>query len=281
MFTCFNPIQLKHETNIHLVPCGKCFYCIKRRVNAWGFRLGEEEKHSFTSYFITLTLEDNYLISSENGLPTLAKDQFQKFMKRLRKYEETNGNKNKIKYYACGEYGKLHRPHYHIILFNATEKGIKHAWKDPDSKNEMGIIHFGNVTEASAKYTVKYMSKIKKLPLFEGDDRLPEFALMSKGLGKSYLTEQILDWHKADLLNRTHCNLKGGIKIPMPRYYKDKIYNQEERRQIKEKHTTDTFKEFEEFVIKPNADKILNQRKEAEIAMTQLKEREEKKRNLF
>lgn len=37
-------------------------------------------------------------------------------------------------------------------------------------------------------------------------------------------------WHKADLENRMYCNLPGGKKISMPRYYKEKIYESWERK---------------------------------------------------
>lgn len=38
------------------------------------------------------------------------------------------------------------------------------------------------------------------------------------------------NWHKADLENRMYVNIDGGKKIAMPRYYKQKIYDETERK---------------------------------------------------
>jgi len=55
---------------------------------------------------------------------------------------------------------------------------------------------------------------------------------MSKGLGKLYLTDKMIKWHKDDLENRMYVPIKDGKKIAMPRYYKDKIYNEREKDRI-------------------------------------------------
>ena len=151
----------------------------------------------------------------------LDKRDVQLFMKRLRKLST-----EKIKYYLCGEYGGTsNRPHYHIILFNAEVKNIEAAW-------QRGNTHYGEVSGASIGYTLKYMSKVSRIPMHKNDDRQPEFSLMSKGLGQNYLTENMQGWHKADLLNRVHMVLPDGKKVAMPRYYKDKLYTENERARI-------------------------------------------------
>lgn len=38
----------------------------------------------------------------------------------------------------------------------------------------------------------------------------------------------MIRWHKADLVNRMYCNIEGGKKISMPRYYKQKLYDENE-----------------------------------------------------
>lgn len=40
------------------------------------------------------------------------------------------------------------------------------------------------------------------------------------------------EWHKLDSDNRMYCNIEGGKKITMPRYYKEKIYNEAERKRV-------------------------------------------------
>jgi len=154
-------------------------------------------------------------------MTTIWKPDLQAFFKALRKK-----NTNQIKYYAAGEYGsKTMRPHYHIILFNATTDSIFETWKKGD-------VHIGEVNESTVAYTAKYITKPGKIPQFEGDTREKEFSLMSKRLGDNYLTNKIKRWHKADLANRFYLPIKGGGKLPLPRYYKDKIYTDHQKKVI-------------------------------------------------
>lgn len=219
MAECLTPYYVKdRHTNDEIpVPCGRCPVCSARRVSGWSFRLMKEGERSSSSFFITLTYDNEHVPPTKRGYKSLSKVDLQKFFKRLRKL-----NDEKIKYYAVGEYGgKTMRPHYHIILFNAKLETVLKAWS-LDGRY-LGDYHVGKVTEASIGYTMKYISKTKKIPQHKNDDRLPEFALMSKGMGANYLTQAMIKWHKADIGNRMYCNLKDGKKIAMPRYYKQKL----------------------------------------------------------
>lgn len=226
MASCLTPYHVKNKIqNCTIpVPCGKCPECAKRRISGWSFRLLQEEKVSTSAYFLTLTYDTTKVPITRNGFMTLDKRDCQLFFKRLRKLHPANSN---IKYYLAGEYGgKTKRPHYHIILFNADIKLIDPAW-------QMGQIHYGLVEGASVGYTLKYISKPSRIPMHMNDDRVKEFSLMSKGLGAAYvLNEKFLSWHHADLDNRMYCNIEGGKKIAMPRYYKEKIYTEIERKRI-------------------------------------------------
>lgn len=149
------------------------------------------------------------------------------FFKKLRKYSENCDRK--IKYFLVGEYGeKRNRPHYHIILFNTAIETIQRAW-------DKGTVHYGDVKGASIGYTLKYISKPRSVPAFEGDDRLCEFARMSKGLGADYLTEGMVKWHLADPEKRMYITNPDQCKIGMPRYYKDKIYEKNQLKLIQER----------------------------------------------
>jgi len=55
---------------------------------------------------------------------------------------------------------------------------------------------------------------------------------MTKGIGKTYLTKNMVRYHHADLENRV-CVQDGGKRISMPKYYKDKIYNSEQKGHLK------------------------------------------------
>ncbi len=218
---CITPFYVTDKfTGQHIpVPCSKCPPCKKRRTSGWSFRLVKEGERSESALFVTLTYDTKYVPITEKGFMNLDKSDVQKFFKRLRKISNT-----KIKYYVCGEYGsKRMRPHYHLIIFNADKEKIEKAWML--NNIPLGSIYIGNVSEASIGYTLKYMTKKGKIPLHYNDDRQKEFSLMSKGLGSNYLTEKMIKWHKNDITKRMYCNLIGGKKIAMPRYYKDKIYS--------------------------------------------------------
>ncbi len=225
---CITPfyVQDKFTGNYIPVPCSKCPPCMKRRTSGWSYRLVKEGERSKSALFVTLTYDTQSVPITEKGFMNLDKTDVQKFFKRLRKL-----SKEKLKYYVCGEYGsKKMRPHYHIILFNANKEMIVKAWML--NNKPLGTIYIGQVTDASIGYTLKYMTKKGKIPLHFNDDRQKEFSLMSKKMGDNYITPNIIKWHKEDLEKRMYVNIPGNKKIAMPRYYKDKIYNELEKQKI-------------------------------------------------
>ena len=202
------------------VPCGKCPACLSRRTSVWTFRLKTQAKNANTSHFVTLTYDTRFVPITKRGFLTLDKRDVQLYFKRLRK---SHPKEVQIKYYLAGEYGsKTLRPHYHIILFNADIELIHKAW-------DKGEVHIGELTEASAAYTAKYINKGKIIPMHQNDDRLPEFSLMSKKLGLNYLSEKIINYHRADF-ERNFITLEDGKKISLPRYFREKIWTEQERR---------------------------------------------------
>lgn len=214
-------VRNKFTNQSQPVPCGKCPDCKRRRVSGWSFRLLNEARQSSSAHFITLTYDTINVPITKSGFMDLSRRDLQLFFKKLRKV-----NVHKIKYYVCGEYGgRTMRPHYHLLLFNAEIRTVQDAWAK-------GSLHYGLVTDASVGYTLKYMCKSKRIPLHRNDDRIPEFSLMSKGLGLNYVTDDMIVWHHADKDNRMYCNLPDNKKIAMPRYYKQKIYTDEQRKAI-------------------------------------------------
>lgn len=255
---CLTPFLLKERLNdTMLVPCGKCPECLKSRASAWSFRLMQEMKTSWSGYFLTLTYDNNNVPISKNGFMSLSKGKsahHKLFFKVLRRKHERAGfdysdpGTPRIKYYLVGEYGgETYRPHYHLIVFNVkleliigkrncdviriagydSKRHINdgHMWKK-------GYMTVGTVGEDSVGYALKYMTKKPFIGLHERDDRVKEFACMSKGLGLSYLTDQMKAWHYALPFERMYCNLTDGKKIGMPRYYKQKLYEDELRKEI-------------------------------------------------
>jgi len=227
MAECLTPFPPDKNDPYKVVACGKCPRCRARKISEWSFRLMQHYKVAETADWITLTYAPEHMghIITPKGYMTLFKRDVQLFFKKLR-YAHSRSSRSNIKYFAVGEYGgRFNRPHYHITIFNARRELMQDAW-------QKGNIFYGDVNEASVGYTLKYMLKPGKIPMHCNDDRQKEFRLMSKGLGKNYLTKGMIQWHKNDLTNRMYCNLSDGKKISMPRYYKDKIYNDIERKEI-------------------------------------------------
>lgn len=235
---CLTPITLKNEQRkkgsdyaTHVVPCGKCPNCKKKRQNHWVFRLRQEQLDSFSSCFLTLTYNDENVPVTSNGYQTLVKEHFQNFMKRLRKNHQKKNKNVRIKYYAVGEYGgRTDRPHYHAIIFNLPQSVIEDDTKISEIWGKGNIM----ATECNSQtiaYTTKYINKsIGTDDSIQDDDRIKEFSLMSKKLGANYLNHANRDYYKRRKTNYI-TDVDGSIRS-MPRYYKEKLYTDKEREEI-------------------------------------------------
>lgn len=211
-------------------PCGKCPICKKRRVSEWAFRLEQEQKVADNSAFLTFTYDDDHLPVDSWGVMNLQKDDIQKMLKKYRKAVEGTYWSEKLKYYVVGEYGsKTERPHYHMIAFNADMGILLNKW-------DHGNYHFAECNIRTIRYTLKYLHKLKKSDQTPDGNffRNPQFASMSKGIGVNYLTEDMIRWHRADLLERAHCVQLDGKKVALPRYYRKWLYEKYELAMINE-----------------------------------------------
>lgn len=217
---CVQPIVINTpKLQNQPVPCGKCPKCVSTKVQQWQFRIKQQMKISQNAYFVTLTYdEDNvpYGVTS----PTLCKRDVQLFLKRLRKLQSVKSD-FKIKYYLVGEYGsKTKRPHYHAIMFDIFDvNDIHKAWN-------IGFTYSPKAEPQAVKYVLKYISKQRGK--VKGKER--EFSLMSKGLGANYLSNAIVKYHQNNLKN---CFITDeGFKKSMPKYYKDKLYDEHTRPRV-------------------------------------------------
>ena len=222
---CLTPIQIKKEKIIqklkdsyHMqqVPCGRCVECMKLRINSWYVRINEELKVSSSAYFVTMTYLNEPV--TPEGEPTLNYKDVQLFMKRLRKCQD-----EKIRYFIVGEYGsKTGRPHYHALLFNINNiDDVQKCWTH-------GFIHVGKVQDESIFYTLKYsLKRAVKWKKRQDHDPLPEKALVSQKMGMSFLTKKMIDYYKADPSRSV--TMLNNIKLPLPRYYRDKLFTNSEK----------------------------------------------------
>lgn len=178
------------------VPCGRCRGCRLEKSRQWAMRCMHEASLYDENCFLTLTYDDAHL--PENG--SLAKVDFQRFMKRLRwRYRGRS-----IRFYHCGEYGdESGRPHYHALLFGFdfddkvrwSVRNGNEVWRS-DALEELwpyGHSEIGTVTFESAAYVARYVMKKfvssdeEAVKAYYGC-REPEYATMSRrpGIGREW-----------------------------------------------------------------------------------------------
>lgn len=227
----YNPYNDINYTPLQ-IPCGQCIGCKLEKSRQWALRLMHEASLWDENSFITLTYDDEHLPKNK----TLVKRDFQLFIKRLRKL-----NKQKIRYYHCGEYGDFTaRPHYHAILFNKDFSDKKRFKKDLFISKELeaswplGYSTIGSVDFDSAAYVARYCLKKITGPRAEAINQsnglrhyermkpsgeiikiLPEYATMSRrpGIANAWIKKYMNDVYPSDNI---HVN---GVCMKPAKYY--------------------------------------------------------------
>lgn len=226
------------------VPCGKCPECVKAKYYSWLFRLDKELERSDNPLFVTLTMRDEHITWTNQGNQTLCKRDLQLFFKKLRKkHAKTYPTyQKKIKYYAVGEYGsRTKRPHYHIILYNVLDADMVHnVWG-------WGHTMSPQLSNGGTNYVLKYLQKPPSKK--HSDPELQrEFSLMSKNMGDNYLTPEIVKHHQ----NPKMCFVRTfqGFKMPIPKYYKEKMYDENKKIEVRAELQNRMQKRIDELIRK-------------------------------
>lgn len=215
------------------LPCGQCIGCRLERSRQWAVRCVHEASLHEDNCFITLTYAEEHL--PEGG--SLQKEDFQKFMKRLRKSVDFP-----VRYFQCGEYGEEYfRPHYHACLFGFDFKD-KVLWKVVNDQQyfvslelqrlwPFGHSTIGAVTFESAAYVARYITKKITGPGKESAyeycdentgqvfDRVPEYVTMSRrpGIAAGWFEKFKSDVYPDDFV------VMRGRKFRPPKFYKEKF----------------------------------------------------------
>lgn len=163
------------------VPCNHCDICKNSKVSQFVKRCEyETESYDYKPWFVTLTYDNQHL-----PFDGVSKRDAQLFLKRFRRNLERAGYPFKVRYVLVSEYGKLHRAHYHAIIWNIQSKTpkeymqiadmIKTSWQNGfvmsrliDPKDDRGFF-----------YTSKYLKKDCEVPKGCNDT----FMLSSRGHG--------------------------------------------------------------------------------------------------
>lgn len=226
------------------VPCGKCLACRINRRREWTLRLLHEEIYSTSSYFVTLTYDDDHVPYDDNGNQCVCKRDVQLWLKRLRK-KFGDG----IRYFLNSEYGETFgRPHYHAIVFNLPptfapdaktiiryDRGRKSISFHSSSFEYIwgkGNVEFSDATAERCGYCAKYFVDRKEID----EILVPNFSLCSRGgrsgqlgIGVRYAGE-VSDKVKKVGVNGV-LNPHTGHYVSIPRTYRNRIFTDEERQE--------------------------------------------------
>lgn len=213
---CWSPKNYSPEYVPFQLPCGKCIDCRLAYAREWAIRCVHEAQMYEENSFVTLTYSDTFLKS-----PKLQYDDFQKFMKRLRKTQN-----EPIPMFVTGEYGEhTKRPHWHAIIFNwypsdakhfrTNERGDKIFTSDALSLLwGKGHVEIGSVTMESAGYCARYSAK----KLVHGKDQDHDFHPISKKSSKHAIGKKWLETYWPQVASLGFIYAKSD-KLPVPRYY--------------------------------------------------------------
>lgn len=250
------------------LPCGQCIGCRLAYSLDWASRCMAEAQMHEKKCFVTLTYDDDHLVPDVVHSHLRLKDgklvsdgtcigysvcvwEFQKFMKRLRKFFKVSG----IRFFHAGEYGeRFGRPHYHALLFGVdfpdrvplrqTDAGsIIYSSKVLSQIWGKGYCSIGDVTFESAAYVARYCVKkitgagkevrdargllpYERVDVVSGEVHSVkgEYVTMSRrpGIAKSWF-----DKYKSDVYPHDYFVRRGGVKMPPPRYF-DGLYELED-----------------------------------------------------
>lgn len=229
--SCLHPRKItnKYTGETMFVPCRHCVNCVNKRNLELQTRIMLEcDSHRY-NYFFTLTYSDDNVplafidrsrdvavlpdgesvdlsgddidgFRGRSCFNVLCKKDLQKFIKRVRSafsyYCFTHNIEcdEKIRYFACGEYGPVtRRPHYHGILFcpekfdpSLFKRIISACWK-------AGYFSWSMANEKRCRYVAKYVVSDSGLPGVYANKAVAPFFLYSKkpAIGNYFLGEDL------------------------------------------------------------------------------------------
>jgi hypothetical protein len=179
--------------------------------------------------FLTVTYDDDHI--PEDG--HLRPRDLTLFLKRLRDHSTRDrrailSNGQKIRYFACGEYGeRTNRPHYHAILFNAAFTDTHQVGVGRNASALLAALWphghnvLGEATFESARYVARYAMKKQGQGDHDADGvyRPAPFLRMSlkPAIGLNWLHRYKNDVQHGYLID------SNRNKTSIPRYYKKKL----------------------------------------------------------
>lgn len=235
-----NPPEMKdHRTKYVPVGCGKCMECKRQKAREWTVRLIEEVNNTTNGKFVTMTFSDEAIIKLEKAVieenPTLkgydldnaiATQGVRWFLERWRKEYKTS-----VRHWLVTELGqkRTERIHIHGILWTDVNKPtVEKIWQYGNVNKRDKNWEKNYVSERTVNYIVKYISKADEKHKYYNPK-----VLTSKGIGMHYINRPD---HKRNKFKgkdtRETYTTRQGIKLALPKYYRNKIYTEEQKEQL-------------------------------------------------
>lgn len=220
------------------VPCGQCIECRKQKARQWQVRLQEEIKCHEYNYFMTLTFSPDGLkeILDKSRLTECNAAAEYAVRHMLERYRKEYGHS--LKHWLITELGHegTERIHMHGLLLADHPEEFEEIQRVGDGMMarwkwwKYGNVFVGDyVNSRSVNYVVKYMNKI--------DDDHPGFngqVLASPGIGRAYTDKknnhELHTYRPGSTVD--YYRLNNGAKIKLPKYYKNKFMNEDDREAI-------------------------------------------------
>lgn len=245
------------------IGCGDCIECRNQKARGWQVRLMEEIKVNKNAHFVTLTISNEAykaIIENQEGIEELKKiqglegyardNQIATSVVRLMLERWRKQHKKSLRHFLVSELGHEGTENVHLHGIVWTDKPLTElekvwTYKQNGKMLSMGFIWKGNeqyvrcgngwkkqienyVSGKTVNYIVKYITKI--------DEKHKNYRckiLVSPGIGKNYTDSYNA---KANKYKGEHTNeayrTADGFKISLPIYYRNKIYNDEEREKL-------------------------------------------------
>lgn len=117
----------------------------------------------------------------------LSKYEIQLFLKRLRKNISKIYPNERIRYFACGEFGpKSLRPHYHLILWHNCKELSENLDNLVRESWQLGFTDTQKVHKSASSYVAGYVNSLGSLPRLYQSGQCKPFCCHSKFLGEKF-----------------------------------------------------------------------------------------------
>jgi len=250
------PVIKDIRTAYVAIGCQKCMECRKQKQREWQVRLQEEIRADKRGKFVTMTFSDESLNKIQRKVEKKRKKAWKELevmIGKKKKYTPLTGyeldneiatyavrkflerwrskHKTSVKHWLVTELGQTNteRLHIHgIIWTDKSQDEVTKRWKYGNVNKMEQNWSINYCTERTVNYIVKYISKPDQLH----KEYNPKI-LTSAGIGKKYIERpdsklNKFNGEKTDEMYRT----RQGLKLPLPIYYRNKIYTEEQKEQL-------------------------------------------------